>query len=67
MHLERRFGWATPLIVFLLAGAGGALLSVEIDPNQPAIGANGAALGLLCAWLVMTGWPSAAARTAATT
>ncbi len=52
MHLERRFGWATPLFVFLLAGAGGALISVEIDPNQPAIGANGAALGLLCAWLV---------------
>jgi membrane associated rhomboid family serine protease len=50
--LERRFGFAAPVIVFLAAGAGGALLSVEIDPNQPAIGANGAALGLLCAWLV---------------
>jgi membrane associated rhomboid family serine protease len=51
-HLERRFGFATPVIIFLLAGAGGALISVEIDPNQAAIGANGAALGLLCAWLV---------------
>jgi membrane associated rhomboid family serine protease len=51
-HLERRFGFATPIIVFLLAGAGGALISVQLDPNQAAIGANGAALGLLCAWLV---------------
>ena len=51
-HLERRFGFLAPVIVFLAAGAGGALLSVEIDPNQAVIGANGAALGLLCAWLV---------------
>jgi membrane associated rhomboid family serine protease/DNA-directed RNA polymerase subunit RPC12/RpoP len=51
-HLERRFGFLTPILVFLAAGAGGALVSVEIDRNQAAIGANGAALGLLCAWLV---------------
>ena len=51
-HLERRFGLLTPVIVFLLAGAGGAALSVVIDPNHAALGANGAALGLLCAWLV---------------
>jgi membrane associated rhomboid family serine protease len=50
--LERRFGFLVPVLIFLAAGAGGALLSVQIDPNQAAIGANGAALGLLCAWLV---------------
>lgn len=50
-HLERRFGWLASVLVFLLAGAGGAALSVALDV-YPAIGANGAALGLLCAWLV---------------
>jgi membrane associated rhomboid family serine protease len=50
--LERRFGWPVPVIVFMAAGALGALVSVEIDPNQAALGGNGAALGLLCAWLV---------------
>ena len=50
-HLERRFGWLAPIAVFLLAGAAGAALSVALDV-YPAIGANGAALGLLCAWLV---------------
>lgn len=50
-HLERRFGpLATPL-VFLAAGAAGAALSVALD-DLPAIGANGAALGLLGAWVV---------------
>jgi membrane associated rhomboid family serine protease len=51
MHLERRFGWAAVVAVFLLSGAAGAALSVAVDIT-PVLGANGAALGLLTAWLV---------------
>jgi membrane associated rhomboid family serine protease len=50
-HLERRFGRVAVLLVFLAAGAAGAGLCVALD-SYPALGANGAALGLLCAWLV---------------
>jgi membrane associated rhomboid family serine protease len=49
-QLERRFGWLVPAGVFLLAGVAGAALSIAVDV-YPALGANGAALGLLCAWL----------------
>jgi len=52
MLLERRFGTVFAVLTFLLAGAGGAALAVALDPNPIAIGANGAALGLLCAWWV---------------
>jgi len=51
MHLERRFGRLVPVLVFVGAGAAGAALSNAADV-LPAVGANGAALGLLCAWLV---------------
>lgn len=64
--LERRFGWFAPLLVFLAAGAAGAAAAAQVGPvavSSPAwdvfgsnglaiLGANGAALGLLCAWLV---------------
>jgi membrane associated rhomboid family serine protease len=58
--VERRFGPLAPVVVFLLAGAAGSALAVavEVPPllEDPAVygvlGANGAALGLLCAWLV---------------
>jgi membrane associated rhomboid family serine protease len=51
MHLERRFGRLVPVLIFVAAGAAGAALSDAADV-LPAVGANGAALGLLCAWLV---------------
>jgi membrane associated rhomboid family serine protease len=51
MHLERRFGRLVPILVFVAAGAAGAALS-DAAAVLPAVGANGAALGLLCAWLV---------------
>lgn len=51
MHLERRFGRPAPVLLFVAAGAGGAALSAAAG-MYPAVGANGAALGLLCAWLV---------------
>jgi membrane associated rhomboid family serine protease len=58
--LERRFGPLPVLATFVLAGAAGAELAVVLETpplldDQPAyfvFGANGAALGLLCAWLV---------------
>jgi membrane associated rhomboid family serine protease len=51
MHLERRFGHVVPVLIFVGAGAAGAALSNVADV-LPAVGANGAALGLLSAWLV---------------
>jgi membrane associated rhomboid family serine protease len=51
MHVERRFGFAAAVGIFLLAGAAGVALSDALEV-YPAIGANGAALGLLTAWLV---------------
>jgi membrane associated rhomboid family serine protease len=58
--LERRFGPLAVLATFVLAGAAGAALTVVLEtppllddqPLYPVFGANGAALGLLCAWLV---------------
>ena len=50
--LERRHGsWAT-LLVFFAAGAGGMALAILAGDATRAQGANGAALGLLCAWAV---------------
>jgi len=58
--VERRFGWFAPLLVFLGAGAAGCAAGVAAGLGPPfesseiylVLGANGAALGLLCAWLV---------------
>jgi membrane associated rhomboid family serine protease len=50
--LERRYGPLVPLLVFLGAGAAGMYLETVIADVPEALGGNGAALGLLCAWLV---------------
>jgi membrane associated rhomboid family serine protease len=58
--LERRYGPVVVVLTFVLAGAAGSALSVLLETppllsNAPVWGvwgANGAALGLLCAWLV---------------
>jgi membrane associated rhomboid family serine protease len=58
--LERRFGPLVPVLVFVLSGAAGAGLAVTLEtpplfedvPVYAVFGANGAALGMLCAWLV---------------
>jgi membrane associated rhomboid family serine protease len=58
--LERRFGPLPVLATFVLSGAAGAALTVVLEtppllddePLYLVFGANGAALGLLCAWLV---------------
>jgi membrane associated rhomboid family serine protease len=50
MHLERRYGAWAPILVFVVSGTAGAALAVAADMT-PVEGANGAALGMLCAWL----------------
>jgi membrane associated rhomboid family serine protease len=58
--IERRFGPVPAVAVFVLSGAAGAALAVATEAPPlledaaiyPVLGANGAALGLLCAWLV---------------
>jgi len=58
--IERRFGFVAPVLIFLAAGAAGAAAGVQADiappfddaPGYIVLGANGAALGLLSAWLV---------------
>jgi membrane associated rhomboid family serine protease len=58
--MERRFGAIAVLLTFILAGAAGAALAATLEtapllsdaPGWRVMGANGAALGLLCAWLV---------------
>ena len=58
--LERRFGPVAAVLTFILAGAAGAALAAAIETPPllsdaeawNVMGANGAALGLLCAWLV---------------
>jgi membrane associated rhomboid family serine protease len=51
MLIERRFGSVATLVIFMVAGAGGAALGVALD-DFPVLGGNGAALGLLTAWYV---------------
>jgi membrane associated rhomboid family serine protease/DNA-directed RNA polymerase subunit RPC12/RpoP len=48
--LERRHGAWASLLVFFLAGAGGAYVDVALANGGPVLGANGAALGMLAAW-----------------
>jgi membrane associated rhomboid family serine protease len=58
--LERRFGAVAVVLTFILAGAAGAALAAALETPPllvdaawwPVFGANGAALGLVCAWLV---------------
>ena len=58
--VERRFGAVAVVLIFVLSGAAGAALAAALEtppllsdvPGWPVFGANGAALGLLCAWLV---------------
>jgi membrane associated rhomboid family serine protease len=48
--LERRHGAWASVLVFFLAGAGGAYIDVTLANDGLVLGANGAALGLLAAW-----------------
>jgi membrane associated rhomboid family serine protease len=50
--LERRHGPLVVLFMFALGGAGGAALAVVVESSPLVLGGNGAALALLCAWVV---------------
>jgi membrane associated rhomboid family serine protease len=50
--IERRRGAVAVVLLFLLCGPGGLAAAAAVDPNAIVFGAHGAALGLLCAWLV---------------
>ena len=49
--LERRFGLMFLLVTALASAAAGSALALVLEAT-PAVGANGIALGLLCAWFV---------------
>jgi membrane associated rhomboid family serine protease len=50
--LERRLGPIAVVLLFLLCGPGALAIAVAIDPGTLVFGSHGAALGLLCAWVV---------------
>jgi membrane associated rhomboid family serine protease len=50
--LERRHGASTPTLLALAGGAGGIAVAKLLQPAHTALGGNGAALALLCAWAV---------------
>jgi membrane associated rhomboid family serine protease len=50
--LERRLGPIAVVLLFLLCGPGALAIAVAIDPGTFVFGSHGAALGLLCAWVV---------------
>ena len=50
--LERRHGPLVVLAIFLIGASGGAYLALTLKANMTAVGGNGGALALLCAWAV---------------
>ncbi len=50
--LERRHGPIAVVGLFLLCGPGALAIAVALKPDALVFGSHGAALGLLCAWLV---------------
>jgi membrane associated rhomboid family serine protease len=49
--LERRHGSWVVLALFLLGGVGGMAVTAAVYPVPIALGGNGAALALICAWM----------------
>jgi membrane associated rhomboid family serine protease len=50
--LERRHGPATVLALFAVGGIGGVAATAAVYPIPIVLGANGAALAMICAWAV---------------
>jgi membrane associated rhomboid family serine protease len=51
-RLELRHGPVVVVALFVLCGMGGIAAAAAVDPSHIALGGNGAALGLLAAWVV---------------
>lgn len=52
--IERRHGPIAVVLIFLLCGPGALAAAAAVDVESLVFGSHGAALGLLCAWLVPT-------------
>ncbi|MEA2181234.1 MAG: hypothetical protein QOF69_419, partial [Solirubrobacteraceae bacterium] len=52
--IERRHGPFAVVALFLLCGPAALAAATAIDPGSLVFGTHGAALGMLCAWLVPT-------------
>jgi membrane associated rhomboid family serine protease len=50
--IERRYGALVVVALFAICGPGALAAASAIDPGAVVFGAHGAALGMLCAWLV---------------
>jgi membrane associated rhomboid family serine protease len=50
--LERRHGPVPVLALFIIGGVGGLAATTAIDPNAVLLGAQGAALAIVCAWAI---------------
>jgi membrane associated rhomboid family serine protease len=50
--LERRYGSLSVLVLFLVGGVGGLAAAAAVYPLPVALGANGAALAMVCAWAI---------------
>jgi membrane associated rhomboid family serine protease len=50
--LERRHGPIVVVVLFALCGPGALAIAVAVAPDTLVFGSHGAALGMLCAWLV---------------
>jgi membrane associated rhomboid family serine protease len=50
--IERRHGPIVVVALFALCGPGALAIAVALDPGAGVFGSQGAALGLLCAWVV---------------
>ena len=51
LQKEFDWGWKTYLFIFLSSGIFGVLLSSLAMPNSIAVGASGAIMGILGAWI----------------
>jgi hypothetical protein len=50
--VERRHGPLVVLALFAIGACGGTYVALELQPASLAVGGNGGALALLCAWIV---------------